>query len=83
MVSVAGLLFQKFEVFARVVCHRAQLLFYPYQLVVFGNTVGTRCRAGFYLATVKGYRQVGNGNIFAFAATVAHYRGVRVAVRQV
>lgn len=49
MTQLSGIL----KLFARINCHRSQFFFDTQQLIVFGNTIGARGRAGFYLPAVE------------------------------
>src|SRR5258706_13512188 len=57
-----------------------QLFLDTQQLVVFGQTVGARQRAGLDLPAVRRHRQIGNGAVFRLAGTMAHHRLVGGAV---
>ena len=53
------------------------------ELVVLADPVGPAGRASLYLAYAGGYRQVGDGDIFCFAAAMAYYGSVTVGPGEV
>src|SRR5438094_10289114 len=61
----------------------AELLFDAEQLVVLGDAVAAGRGAGLDLATVGGYRDVGDRRVLGLAAAVAQDRRIAVADRQV
>ena len=59
----------------------AQFFLYPYELVVFGDTVGARGGAGLDLACSHGDDEVGDECVFGFAGAVRDDGGVAVFAR--
>src|SRR5208337_4722347 len=64
-------------------CRPAQLFFDPQQLVVLGNSVRPRSRAGLDLSHTSRYRKVRNKRVFGFARTMRDHRRVSIAAREV
>src|ERR1700749_4417897 len=61
----------------------AQQLLDAQELVVFGEPIGTRERAGLDLPAIRRHREIGDGGIFRPTVPVRHHRAIGIAVRGV
>ena len=77
LVLFAGKLFQVVkDTGATKLRHITQRFFDSEQLVVFGDTVGSRRRAGFDLSGIGCHGDVGDGSILCFTGTMRYYCGI-------
>ena len=61
---------------------RPELLLDPQQLVVLGQPVGARHRAGLDLAAVGGHGEIGDGGVLGLAGAMRHHAAIGGALRQ-
>src|SRR5512139_1541848 len=61
---------------AGVACLRAELLFDAQELVVLGQAIRARQRAGLDLPAVGGDGEIGDGRILGLARAMGHHRAV-------